>query len=265
MTDKNELEALNNDDEVFEKPPIKEAVIVIRFESKACSLDLIEEVVKELPEKYSFGEISALSGHSINFTVGKSGNSSLKEEVDRLGIKVTSEKLNLVVQFKRNELVVSKLAPYENWREFKEVGKEIWELYASKLSQLEIKQINLRYINELEIPLDKGRVELSEYLVNEPQTPEGMPVDVCNFFSRVDIPYDEVNAIAVVLQAFKKTNGEYISVILDFNIHSVESEVKLDNSNIWSLFDEYRRIKNKAFLGSITEKSKEMFRCLPQH
>lgn len=249
--------------ENFRNPPIKEAVISIQFESKLASLDLIEGLINELPTKFSFSEPLAINGQSVSVQMADDGKKpKVESNIDKIGIRLNDEEQALTVQFRMNEFSISKMAPYTSWCDFKNLAYELWNLYLNKLVKVEYTRLAVRYINEIDLPLEEsGSVEIEDYLTNELKTPKGMPEDVCNFFSRVEVPYPDTGVKAVIVQAFKGHNNESrsISVILDFDIYSAYLE-GMNNESIWPYLEELRNIKNIAFRGSLTDKTMETFR-----
>jgi uncharacterized protein (TIGR04255 family) len=120
--------------------------------------------------------------------------------------------------------------------------------------------VGLRYINKFDIPLfPQALRDFNEYLTAAPIVPEGLPQGVNSFLTRVVIHDPEIDAAAIITQAFEQIiDPKFIPIILD--IDAFKQKDRIGEEEAWQALEELRHFKNKIFFSSITEKAKELFK-----
>jgi len=236
--------------------PITEALIDIRVKIKADFnvqqlLSLHDVIAGQYPRK---NEQFQYEG---NFEF-KQGESSSSGSGTLNGYVFTSADNKQVFQARRDGFTFHRLRPYEQWDTFRDEVFRLWKLYKDLISP-EIVRVALRYINKLDIPLfPQPLLDFNEYLTATPIVPEGLPQGVSSFLTRVVINDPETNAVAILTHAFEQTvDPKFLPIILDIDLFK-QKEV-ISEEDAWQILEELRRLKNKIFFASITEKTKELF------
>ncbi len=85
--------------------------------------------------------------------------------------------------------------------------------------------------------------------------PQGLQ---CSFLTRVVIHDPEIDAAAIITQAFEQiVDPKLIPIILDIDVFR-QKEV-ISEEEAWQTLEKLRHFKNRIFFASITEKTKELF------
>ncbi len=241
--------------EHFEHAPIKEAIIDLRINSN-ITIEQIYSLKNSLPVGYSELEPTFRQEMQLAF---KDGVIETEEQRSQQGFRSDNKEKGFVAQFHQNGITVSKLAPYAEWSDFKHEAIMLWETYKNVLGRFELSRIAVRYINEIHIPFTNGQIDFDQYLTNCPKAPKGMPDMLVNFLSRIAVPYDGLDTLALITLSSGDGDKDFIPLTLDIDV-SRNQKLDLSEKEIWLLFDELRSIKNTAFSGSITETTKALIR-----
>lgn len=242
----------------YRNPPIKEAVIEIRVESR-FDVGVLEQNVHCVPGGYGAPTSIVRHVHKLHFSPDQGEQrEERKSEVE--GFTLRNDELGYTVQLRTYGLVVSKQEPYGSWEAFKEHAKEVWFSLESLYGACEVERVAVRYINKICLPLENGVLRFEDYLVNDPQLPREMGSSISRFFNRVEFPIKGIGAFGIVSQASQEAEAGFLPVILDIDIFKVYSKGNLlPKSEVWSVLDSLRDEKNRAFIGSITDKTTELF------
>jgi uncharacterized protein (TIGR04255 family) len=94
-------------------------------------------------------------------------------------------------------------------------------LYRESAHPSKLTQVALRYVNQIEIPLDD--TELEEYFHVLPQIPTPIPQIFPSFLLNVDVPYDsETNALKIIFgTVVPKVKGN-VAYLLGLSMYSVD-------------------------------------------
>lgn len=242
---------------VFPNAPIVEAVIDLRVQLpenfEPAVLNSYHDLIKEhYPEK----KIQRFIKSGIKITDGMDGQVDTTTGIK--GIQFNSKEEKKVVQVQIDGFTFSKLKPYERWDVFVAEGKELWNKYKVLTKTLKVVRLALRYINRIDAPLPFG--DFNEYILTNPQIAPNLPQSVSNFFMRLEIPNNSIDAIAIITQTIdlNTVNNFKVPLILDIDVvHNCEHDP--EDEKIWDIFETLRVFKNDIFFNSITEKTKELF------
>lgn len=234
--------------------PIVEAVIDIRVKNPSSVevaefLSLKETLQKDYPEVKDMRLIEF--GVKIE---GKQIEQSLQGRGVQ-GYRFNSAANINIVQFRIDGFTFSRLKPYTKWETVLEEAKRLWVLYSSKAMPELITRIAVRYINtiELELPIK----DFKRYLKAPPQIPKSLPQEVNQFLTRVVIHEKDVSAN--IVQAMPvSSKPDRIGILLDIDVFK-KKESGFNNEDMWSEFEELRRLKNRIFFNSITEETARLF------
>lgn len=234
-------------------PPLREAVINLRLEEQ-LSGKLIEELKdKRLP---NYERVGPLKRGTFRFEIGAEAPSQASVTRDELdGWRFQSTDGSKVVQIRRNGLTYSVLRDYRTWEEFKSGARMVWDLLREWFGQLTVARVAVRYINVLQLP--PGLTDFDEYLRAGPRIPPEVPQVLSGFFHRVQVPFSELGAFAIITQALEPPTQTAIPVILDIDVQGLVKK-GAEPDDIWTELDKLRKIKNLIFFSSITERVLEL-------
>jgi len=238
--------------------PIKEAIIEFRFNQK-IDLANIFNLEKKLPSGYSGFQSVVQQEFGFSFQDGEIQTTDAGRGVVS-GYRSDNESLKTVVIFESDKFIFSKLAPYTNWNDLKSQAMNIWQIFKPS-KDLGFSRIATRYVNEINLPIVDGELDFDEYLTICPKIPKGMPDILIGFLSKVAVPYyDEgITATVTLSSGNLPPHPNKLSVMLDIDIFRA-GQLALSDRELWAAMDILRDVKNTAFFGSITEKTKELCR-----
>ncbi len=144
-------------------------------------------------------------------------------------------------------------------RTFRDEAFRLWKLYKDLVSP-EIIRVAVRFINKIDIPLSsQTALDFDDYLTAGPIVPKELPQGISSFLTRVVINDPEIDASAIITQAFEQiVDPKYVPIIFDIDVFKQESK-GLSEEEAWRTLEKLRHFKNRIFFASITEKIKELF------
>jgi len=242
----------------LEAAPITEAIIDIRIQPVQDKyLARFTTLSEAFQERYS-SHLEMREG-GFHLDVDGEGNFNQRDNHNVLaGYRHESADGKRVLQFRKNGFTLSHLKPYSSWEEFKVEAQELFSEFNSKLDEAFITRLSLRYINHLSLPIP---CEFSDYLTAPPEVPDNLPQELLSFTTQNVIRCTEHNAVMRIAQSLSGVDNGFASVLLDIDtINDLEAAIEIRNDSIWKTFDNLRILKNEAFFGSITEKTKELIK-----
>lgn len=243
---------------IFKKAPITEALLDIRtILPEETSLEKLASFHDLIKDRFPQKEEKILLTHSFKVSPGNPPISDTSgSRID--GYRFRSLETNKIVQARLDGFTFNKLKPYENWDVFCKEAKELWMMYLELAQPLKVTRIAVRYINRIEVPLPIK--DFKEYILNAPDISPELPQALSHFFMRVVIPYQEVEANAVITETMdEQINPQQLPIIFDIDVFK-ERIYKIDASDIWVDLEKLRDLKNEIFFNSLTDIAKEMFK-----
>lgn len=251
-----------NTEELFQTlahAPIVEAVIDIRSRSaETLTEDLVRERVD--PKIHDFAFLDSLKEFHHEFKLeGGNAPSQTLQHLGWKGVRYRSKDEKYITQFNRDGFVISRLEPYENWLNLFSEAMRLWVIYRELARPLELSRLGLRYINRIRLP--PGDLEFEQYLTPPPLPPRGLDLPYSEFIHRetlavVGHPYG-INLIKT-LQPPTDIANEGFGLIVDIDVFTIDL-ANLAVECVPHRLAEMRWLKNKAFFGSVTDKSFNLF------
>lgn len=251
-----------NDSIVFPRAPITEAMLDIRIEPlKSDAIGTLAALGKRVEDRYpTRNERYAVSGgFQIQNKIGAKPSLDLKPSeaaVDGYIHKTIEGKS--IFQARLDGFTYNLLKPYSKWSDFSSEAKRLWDIYREALApETKVVRLGLRYINRIELPLPFD--DFSEYFNTVPVIASKLPQELAHFFMQLVIPDGETGAYAVVNETMERPSGTKLPFILDID---AAKDVILDckSSKVWEIYEELHDFKNRVFMESITDKTKELFK-----
>ena len=243
---------------ILRNAPITEALIDFRIKIKdGFDVGQIETLYSVISGEYPDKKARHRLEGRFEFKKGDKPFSLSTETID--GYIFTSADKKQVFQARIDGFTFNRLKPYDRWETFREEAQRLWHLFRDLISP-EIVRVGLRYINKFDIPLFPQPLrDFNEYLTAAPIVPEGLPQGVSSFLTRVVIQNQEIDAAAIITQAFEQIiDPKFIPIILD--IDAFKQKDRIGEEEAWQALEDLRLFKNAIFFSSITEKTKELFK-----
>lgn len=174
------------------------------------------------------------------------------------GFFFSSSDSKQVVQARLNGFSFSRLKSYNTWETFRDEARAAWNIYTKIVAPESITRIALRYINRIEIPFPMG--DFKEYVLTTAEIAPGLPQGMSEFFMRLVVPKQELEATAIITQAMEPVQeGARLPLIFDIDVFRLGS-FAVATDEIWTMFESLRNLKNEIFFKSITPKAEELFK-----
>jgi uncharacterized protein (TIGR04255 family) len=176
-----------------------------------------------------------------------------------VGLRLTSESGNRVLQIQRRGFTYSHLAPYSRWESFRQEAEEHWKTFIEVCKVTEVTRVAVRYINRIVIPA--ASIELYDYFSLYPKIPQGIPQDVNGYSLQLRMPQNDLGtgAIAILSMGMEGPGGgNEIPILLDIDVSRLASWRPI-GSDVWDFIERLRDRKNLIFEACITNKTRELF------
>ncbi len=246
---------------VFPNAPITEALLDIQvLLPKDTTLDILESIYDTVKSEFPQKEELLFIEGKINMKkqTMSAAEESTNTTVKTNGFRFRSLESNKLIQSRLDGFTFNKLKPYDNWELFVKEARSLWDSYKEVAKPEKVLRLGLRYINRIDIPLPFKN--FSEYILNPPQLSPELPQSLSNFFTRVVVPFDEIQADAIITQTIQNpTEKQKLPFIFDIDVYK-EIQHEINDDEIWDNFEKFRKIKNDIFFNSLTKKTKEMFK-----
>lgn len=232
------------------RPPLREALIDIRL-SEPCVPSFVEKLSAQEFGGFLRVRDVKLGGFRFEVLEDKPAQAMVTSE-EVLGGRFENADKTQVVLARRDGMTFSILKNYKNWEHTRNTAHRFWRLFLDLSGPVQVGRVALRYINVIEVP--QG-ADFDHYLTAVPRIPKELPQLMGNFFQRIEVPFAEHSAVAIVTQAIETPT----TVVLDID---VVSQDKMDGASpaIWDKFDALRLIKNSVFFSSLTPRTVESYR-----
>ncbi len=240
------------------KAPITECVVEVRARATTdWKEDIITEPLKQkLPEYPSFKPETEFKAE---LTIKE--NTKADHSIKNMGLKGlvfnSGDKLQLA-RFHRDLFSFNRLKPYCDWERFSSEAIRLWNIHNDLAKPVEVQRVGLRFINQIEVSNDS--FELEDYLKVSPKEPDGLDLPFANFYHKDSFLVSGYNYIINIIKTLKPSAdptdiSKYI--IIDIDVFTYKP-IDINNICFENCLDEMRWLKNKAFFGTITEKTKEI-------
>lgn len=242
---------------VLARAPITEAVLDIRIKPQAeINTAALSSLHQHVSDNYPIKQERFQFESRVDFKKDEAQVSASKGTLTGYFFKSGDHKQ--IFQARTDGFTFNRLQPYEKWELFRDEARRLWTLY-STLASPEIVRVALRYINKLDIPLSlPAPIDFDEYLAAGPVVPPELPQGVSSFLTRLVIPNPEIEATAVISQAFEQIDPKFLPIILDIDVFRQKDLISKDE--IWQTFENLRLFKNRIFFASLTNKALELFK-----
>lgn len=239
----------------LERAPIKEAIIDFRVTlPENVTIEDLDRGFAALESDYPVRSELTQGSFGIRIDKGQTVSTSMEQSIG--GYRYATADGTQVVQFRLNGFTFSRLEPYHTWEQMKQEAERLWLIYVENSTPVKILRAATRYINVMPIPLPFG--EFGNVLTAPPQIPDGLPQGVSSFISRIVSRNNNIDATAIVTQAFDTIDNNHAPITLDIDVFA-DREFLPDQSEFWDYLEHLRIFKNEIFFKSITEQTAELF------
>ncbi len=239
--------------------PIVEAVLDIDCDSPpGFDLDALEERARErFRDRYPKFRKRFL--HELEIATKAEALSKLttRHAVQALQFHHDDEKQ--LVQVRAQGFSFNRLAPYSSLDDYLPEIERTWRLYVEMVTPVETRIVRLRYINRILLPMEAGKVDLDEFLKIGPRLADENVLELTGFLTQhAAVETDTGHQVNLVLTAQAPEN-ERLPVILDIGVANPLREEPGNWPTVRQSVDSLRRLKNRIFLNTLTDKCLQLF------
>jgi uncharacterized protein (TIGR04255 family) len=236
--------------------PIVEAVIHWRARAEqSFSQTLRSELETKFPHYECHEQRELFIKAEVSAKGAAAPKTAVTENWDGFRLKGKDSADGYVVQFKLDGLVVSRLAPYQDWETFATEAMRWWESYLEIAKPAVIDRLGVRFINRMN--LSEGDSP-STFLKDHPRKPLDELLKSETFLYQDD--YQVVGTpyrVKWVRTIQSNIEGEQ-SVLADIDV-SCGVYAADDLSGLLGRLAEMRQLKDRLFFSSITSAAEERF------
>jgi uncharacterized protein (TIGR04255 family) len=249
-----------SDRTIFPHAPITEALIDIFVELPSeTSLDLLNDVHDEIKEKYPKKEQRVIWKGEVKYKEGEIPEISSPSSGGPIGYLFKSLDGKQIAQARLDGFTVNRLKPYQKWEVLLKEAKDLWGIYSRIANPQGLKKLALRYINRIEIPLPFN--DIKDYIKTAPDVAPELPQILQNFFMRLVLPKPKTQSMAIITQTMEPitASSKVLPFIFDIEVYK-DNGSAIEFGNMWEELEELHEFKNEIFFGSITPKTRELFK-----
>ena len=227
--------------------PIVEAVVQINTTpTKQIEPPELKTILQKRFEGY---EIKNLVQMEAGFTGTPSGMEVHQKSMWD-GLMLNSPDGKYICQWKRTGVIVSRLAPYENWDNFQAAFKRFWSCYRELHSPELIESIGVRFISQIGL---NAKERSSDFIEKAPPPLKGLGLQSDSFYHQDVIPvkgYPYEIRLVRAMQRAAEPSSVKSTLIVDIDVAKTEATVfeDLDKS-----LKEIRFLKNSVFFAFMKE------------
>lgn len=249
------------DEQVLKLPnaPIVEAVIDIDCDMPP-TLD-IKELEKpardQFRDTYPKFQLKMLREHKFVTKADAPPQTSIRQEIQ--AIQFLNEDEKQLVQIRSQGFSFNRLKPYSSLDEYVPEIQRTWEMFLKLASPVQIRSIRLRYINRILLPLDRGKVDLQDYLKIGPRLPDETRLSFSGFLNQHSAVEEETGNDVNIVLASQAQENEDLPIIFDITVAKTETMAPPSWTSIISRIQSLRKLKNRIFRDTLTEQCLELF------
>ena len=180
-------------------------------------------------------------------------NSRTEIPRDVIGIAFSTEDDRRTVQARSDGFTFSQQAPYDRWETFIEGARSSWEIYKNIVGPLTLRELSVKYVNIIEIPLG---IPLRELFNTYPALPDSSTLlTSLSMYYQYDLAELPNTRLSVLMVSLGRGSGKG-RVLLDNTVTArVSSEAAM-----WDALPPIRKIKNDMFEAQLSEKVKAEYK-----
>lgn len=243
----------------FANPPIVEAVIDIECDFAAeFNLKSIEEPLKQaFLGTYPKTQTRLLQEFTFAMKPGQAVDQSARQALQALQFLHDDSKQ--LVQARTTGYSFNRLAPYSGFDEYLPEIQRTWNLYRTVAAPIQIRAVQLRYINRILLPMPDGQLDLDVYFKNGPRLPEGSDLTFNGFLNQSSAVERETGYLVTTVLTAEQPQENKLPVIFDITARAVGSTDPTDWAWLEATTRSLRGLKNRVFANTLQEACLNLF------
>ncbi|MBK8987370.1 MAG: TIGR04255 family protein [Chloroflexi bacterium] len=236
----------------YKSPPLIEALCEFRFINKHWDMTMPGLFYQKVKDDFP----TIREKNVVEMLVNQQQPGQEVHGVMTPRIQFINHNESALLQLGPGILIVNCLRPYPSWPNFKELIFQTLAQYKEITSTVELERIGLRFINKIDLPLDKETKTQFNYYPHLPALPANEPK---NFLLRTELDFEQSNGVLVLTLAIVPPEKDDVkSLILDLDFVSLHAD-RLTFETIESWVESAHHNIETAFEASIMDSLRVTF------
>lgn len=184
---------------IYKKSPLIEATCEIIFDLKEWDATYFGNFYELIKREFPYKKTKQSQGYGF---VINEGSFEMKEQKRGTILECTNNKENQLIQLTETSLSITFLPPYEGWKIFKPLIKNILDNYVQLANPASIKQIRLTYTNKIDVKEESNYENIKKYFNFIPSVPKSFTNSTKSITNLIEIPIE--NDLLIVNQVTLK-------------------------------------------------------------
>lgn len=164
-----------------------------------------------------------------------------------------------LVQVRAQGFAFNRLAPYGSLDDYLKEIERTWTQFRSLVSPVQIRNVRLRYINRILLPMAGDALQLQDYLRVSPQLPNESNLTFVGFLNQHSAIEAGTGNQANIVLATLPIEGERLPVIFDIAVNHPATAEPDDWKWIADKIQSLRDLKNRVFKNTLTPQCLNLF------
>ena len=244
----------------LDDPPIVEAILNIDCDmAPSFSLEAVEESAKQAYAS-DFPRSEKQMSHRV--VVNTLDNLITREITQPSALTFQTLEEKRIVQLRTDGFTFNQLSPYTGFEDFVASFLKSWEAYLRVANPLKVRQVGLRFVNRILLPLNAdGGIALVDYLnIGFNVLSAAQKLKLGGFLMQYQaFEPDTGNTANVVLLSQESPYSGTLPIILDIAAIFSGSIPLEETSKLTDRLDSLRNLKNRLFTDNLTPKCLTLF------
>lgn len=243
----------------LKNPPIVEAVLNIECDMPPGQdfAALQESAQEAFRPQYSQFRAMLVMENRIEVKPAAQPELSVKNSLQ--GFQFLQEDGKQLVQMRAQGFSFNRLAPYSTLDDYLGEMERTWSIFVKIALPVQVRMVQLRYINRILLPMSGGKLELEDYLKICPRLPDEDRLGFIGFINQHSaVEKDTGNQVNIVLAA-QPVENDKLPIIFDI---TAARELHAEPKNWAEILDaikSLRGLKNLVFHNTLTETCISLF------
>jgi uncharacterized protein (TIGR04255 family) len=240
--------------------PIVEAVIDIRCDMPpAFDLVGLEDAARNVyRDSYGTFRKLVIQEHLFEHHGAEPPTFSARQGVQALQFFKQADDRQLI-QILRQGFTFNRLAPYTSLDDYLSEFERTWKTFVNLAKPAQVREIHLRYINRLLLPMSKGSVEFNDYLKISPHLPDEQTLQFASFFNQHAAVEVGTGHLVNIIMTMQPAENDRLPVIFDIEVVAVGNAEPENWTWIRSKIDALRDLKNRVFKNTLTDRCLNLY------